>query len=59
MIYMGTTSGIYGPPIVLGTVTTHRITNLTPGQTYYFAIAAYDIFGNEGSLSNEVSKSIY
>jgi hypothetical protein len=33
--------------------------NLPAGQTYFFALSAYDDAGNESPLSAEVSKSIY
>lgn len=60
-IYRGTVSGGYGAPIaVLGsTVTTHTMSALQSGTTYFFVITAYDASGNESSYSNEVSKSIY
>jgi hypothetical protein len=35
------------------------MTNLPVGQTYFFALSAYDNAGNESPLSAEVSKSIY
>jgi hypothetical protein len=35
------------------------MTNLPSGQTYFFALSAYDSAGNESPLSAEVSKSIY
>ena len=60
-VYRGTTSGAYGAPIaVLGnTATTHTISALENGTTYFFVITAYDAAGNESSYSNEVSKSVY
>ncbi|HET7909667.1 MAG TPA: fibronectin type III domain-containing protein [Nitrospira sp.] len=61
-IYVGTASGIYnypGSPFVLGVTTGYTITGLPSGQTYYFAISAYDYSGSESGLSAEVSKSIY
>ena len=58
-IYVGTQSGAYGAPIMVGKVTSYQITNLTKGTTYYFAITAVDAAGNESSLSAEVSKSIF
>ncbi len=58
-LYMGTQSGVYGPPVTLGNVTSHQVTNLKLGSTYFFAITAYDTAGTESQYSNEVSKSVY
>jgi hypothetical protein len=61
-IYVGTNSGTYsfpGSPFVTGKVTSYTISNLPKGQTYVFAISAYDSAGNESVLSVEVSKSLY
>lgn len=61
-IYVGTASGTYnvsGSPFVTGKVTSYTVSNLPKGQTYFFAISAYDSAGNESVLSGEVSKSLY
>jgi len=58
-IYIGTQSGTYGAPIILGRATTYQITNLTIGTTYFFSITAYDKARNESPYSSEASKSIY
>jgi fibronectin type 3 domain-containing protein len=58
-VYVGTTPGVYGPSITVGKVTSYAFTSLASGNTYYFAISAYDISGNESALSGVVSKSIY
>lgn len=61
-VYIGTASGTYGypgSPFTLGRVTTHTVNNLPMGQTYYFALSAYDNAGNTSALSAEVHKSIY
>ena len=61
-IYVGTASGTYsspGSPFVTGKVTSYTVFNLPTGQTYFFAISAYDSAGNESALSAEVSKSLY
>ena len=61
-IYVGTASGTYsfsGSPFLTGTVTSYTISNLPKGETYYFAISAYDSAGNESVLSAEVSRSLY
>ena len=61
-VYVGTAPGIYsfpGSPIVIGRTDNYAISGLPVGQTYYFAISAFDNSGNESTLSTEVSKSIY
>ena len=61
-IYVGTASGLYnypGSPFAVGVTSSYTITGLPSGQTYYFAISAYDSSGSESGLSSEVSKSIY
>lgn len=57
-VYMGTQSGLYNPPITLGTVNTYTATNLTSGKTYYFCVSAFNSAGNESLCSAEVSKPI-
>jgi hypothetical protein len=57
-VYIGTQSGLYNPPITLGTVTSYTATNLASGKTFYFCISAYDGVGNESPCSAEVSKPI-
>lgn len=61
-VYIGTRSGTYsypGSPFTIGRVTTYKVDNLPMGQTYYFALSAYDNAGNTSALSAEVHKSIY
>jgi hypothetical protein len=61
-IYVGTASGTYnfpGSPFVTGKVTSYTVSNLPKGQTYSFAMSAYDSAGNESQLSAEVNKSLY
>ena len=61
-IYVGTTPGLYtypGSPFSIGVSGGYTINGLPSGQTYYFAISAFDYSGNESGLSAEVSKSIY
>lgn len=59
-LYQATASGRYGAPIatLTRTSTSHVIDNLQSGVTYYFAVAAFDNAGNEGPLSNEISRMI-
>lgn len=61
-IYVGTVSGTYNYPgsaFVTGKVTSYTVSNLPKGQTYVFAMSAYDSAGNESQLSAEVSKTLY
>ena len=61
-IYVGTASGIYsfpGSAFVTGKVTSYTVYNLPKGQTYFFAMSAYDNAGNESPLSAEISKSLF
>ena len=57
-VYTGTTSGVYGPKINVGNVTSYVLSNLSTG-TYYFVVTDYDSSGVESAPSNEVSKTIY
>src|SRR3990167_1903931 len=50
--------GGYANNINVNNVTNYTISNLTSGQTYYFAITAYDTSNNESCYSAEVSKTI-
>jgi hypothetical protein len=61
-IYVGTASGTYnfpGSAFLTGKVMSYTVSNLPKGQTYFFAISAYDNAGNESVLSSEVSRSLY
>ena len=58
-VYMGKASGVYGPPINVGNVTSYTLNNLTVGNTYYFVVTDYNTSGVESLPSNEVSKSVY
>ena len=58
-VYVGTASGVYGPPINVGNVTSYVFSNLAVGNTYYFAVTDYTTSGMESLPSIEVSKSIY
>ena len=57
-VYVGTASGTYGAPVDVGKVTTFDVINLSKGQTYYFAVTAYDTSNNQSGYSNGVSKTI-
>jgi hypothetical protein len=58
-VYIGNAPGAYGPPITIGKQTSYTVGNLQLGNTYYFALSAYDTSGNESALSTVASKSIY
>ena len=58
-VYVGTQSGVYGPPITVGNVTAYQLNNLTMNTTYFVSITAVDTAGNESLYSAEVSKSIF
>src|SRR6185436_19025327 len=57
-VYWGTSTGAYGVPDHVGLSTTHTLSGLSSGQTYYFAVTAVDNSGNESIYSSEVSKAI-
>ena len=59
-LYIGTGSGSYtfAGPFDVKQATTYTVSNLPRGQTYYFAVTAYDTSGNESQPSAEVSKSV-
>jgi fibronectin type 3 domain-containing protein len=58
-VYFGTASGVYHSSISVGNVTSYTVPNLAVGNTYFFAVTAYNGSGIESGFSNEVSKSIY
>ena len=61
-LYIGTASGRYnfsGSPFLTDIATSYIVSNLPKGQTYFFALSAYDSAGNESVLSAEISKSLY
>jgi hypothetical protein len=53
-LYYGTSSRNYPFTLDVGSVTTHTITGLSDGQTYYIAATAYNTQGNESAFSEEV-----
>ena len=55
--YYGPTPSGYTNSTDVGMNVTHSISNLTAGNTYYFAVTAYNSAG-ESPYSNEVSKTI-
>jgi hypothetical protein len=57
-VYYGTASGRYLQGIDAGNVTTCPLASLSSKATYYLAVTALDVRGNESDYSNEVSKTI-
>jgi hypothetical protein len=57
-VHYGTANGNYTVHTDVHNVTTSSVTELTAGQTYYFAVTAYDASGNESGYSNQVSYSV-
>ena len=57
-MYYGISSGDYDDSIDVGNYTSITISDLDVGETYYFAVTAYDLDGNESGFSNEVSYTI-
>lgn len=58
VIRYGTSPGNYSLMVIPGLVTTHTMTNLSPGQTYYFVVVARDTSNNESSYSNSISYTV-
>lgn len=56
-VYYGLASRTYTTSINTGKTTSYTLSGLATG-TYYFAVTAYDLSGNESAFSNEVSKSV-
>ena len=54
-IYYGTSSKSYSGSVDVGNVTSHTLSGLTQGQTYYVAVTAYNSSGSESGYSSEVS----
>jgi hypothetical protein len=54
-LYQGTATGTYGTPVTVGNVTTYTVSGLADGQSFFFAVTAYDTVGNESGFSNEVA----
>ena len=51
----GTQSGVYSTSVDVGHVTTYQISTLTPGQSYYFVVRAYNTEGLNSADSAEVA----
>jgi hypothetical protein len=57
LLYYGTVSGEYPLSVNAGTNTTCKVSELIPGQTYYYVVTAYDSFGQQSADSNEVTNT--
>lgn len=57
-LYRGTLSGVYDRSADIGQKTTTTALDLLPGNTYYFALTAYDAEGFESNPSEEVVFSV-
>ena len=57
-VHYGTASGSYSVHIDVHNVTTYTVTGLSDGQTYYFAVTAYNTSGAESGYSNPVSYTV-
>ncbi len=57
-LYMGTSPGSYSQIFDVGHMTSYTVSNLVAGNTYYFALTAYDIYANESGFSPEISTTI-
>jgi hypothetical protein len=56
-VYVGNSSRTYHSPIAIGNQTSYTVAGLSNG-TYYFAVTAFDVDGNESDYSNEASQTI-
>lgn len=54
-IYYGNSSRNYNSIADVGNQTSYTISNLVDGNTYFVAVTAYDINGNESGFSKEIS----
>ncbi len=53
-LYYGTSSGSYSNNVDVGDKTSHSLSGLKSGQTYYIVARAYDSSGNESNDSSEM-----
>ena len=54
MVYYGTYSGEYDDSVDVGNWTSVTFAELEEDETYYFAVTAYSVYGEESEYSNEV-----
>jgi hypothetical protein len=57
-LHHGSVSGTYTTTRDVGNVTTGTVTGLTPGQRYFFAVRAYDGFGQTSAFSTELAHTV-
>lgn len=57
-LHYGKVPGSYTNSVDTGIMTSHTVSDLSEGETYYFASTAYDTSGKQSGYSNEVKKSI-
>jgi hypothetical protein len=57
-VFYGLASGNYTSINNAGTNTSLTVSGMTPGDTYYFAVLAYDAYEEESAFSNEVTDTI-
>jgi hypothetical protein len=55
MLHYGTAPGTYTEAVDVGNTLSYTVSNLSDGQTYYFAVTAKDAAGDESAYSNEIS----
>jgi hypothetical protein len=55
IIYYGTESETYAQKVDVGNYQGATISDLELNKTYFFAVTAYDLTGNESSFSNEIT----
>jgi hypothetical protein len=53
-VHLGTAPGVYTQVIPTGLETTYEVGDLAPGTTYYSAVTALDVEGNESRVSAEL-----
>jgi Big-like domain-containing protein/fibronectin type III domain protein len=58
VLYYGVASGSYSMSVDVGNYTTAAVSGLAEGTKYYFAVTAYDVYGQESTFSNEVNYQI-
>ncbi len=58
LVYYGTESGIYTNSSPIPASSGMMISDLAPGETYYFAVTSIDVYGDESGFSTEASAVI-
>ena len=56
-VHYGLNPGSYSDPLDVGLATSVVLSDMVVGQTYYFAVTAYDTSGNQSAFSAEISYS--